>query len=114
MESKQMKGPDIIQFTNRIGLNYRQLAERLGKSTGFIGQMAAGRSSVSYDTMLALVELGMNAEELFGVELGKVFRKRCANESAQGVESVDEQKAGEIVLMGLRRILRGTEKGGGK
>ncbi len=99
--------PNIVNFTARLNLTYRELAEKIGKTTGFVGQLASGASSVSYDTMLDLVKLGINANELFGDELGKSFKKQCHEEYIKennGVISANGDVK-SIVIAGLRKIL---------
>jgi transcriptional regulator with XRE-family HTH domain len=63
-----MESLNIPAFLSRKKLKQRELAESLGVSLGFIGQLATGRSKVSYDVLLKLIDLGINMEELFGVE----------------------------------------------
>jgi len=99
-----MEAPNIVDFTGRLNLTYRELAEKIGKTTGFVGQLASGASSVSYDTMLDLVRLGINANELFGEELGEIFKNRCYEEISAKTKNLqqepsDFEKQVEIALV---------------
>jgi len=59
---------NISAFLHRKKLKQRELAENLGVSVGFVGQLATSKSRVSYDALLKLIDLGITAEEMFGAE----------------------------------------------
>lgn len=109
-----MKKPDIARFTGRLNMTYKDLAEKIGKTTGFIGQLASEKSdtSVSYDTLLNLVKEGINADELFGEELGEIFRKRCyeeflaKNEVTNGIGDKNVAIGIKTIIGGLNLILQ--------
>lgn len=49
-----------------MGLSQEQLAEKIDKSTSFIGQVERGECFPKFETLVALVSyLGINANELF-------------------------------------------------
>jgi transcriptional regulator with XRE-family HTH domain len=82
------------------------LAEKLGKSAALVSQIASGRCGVSYDTLVALVRAGMSAEEMFGEELGREFKRRCCEECNGGGSGADEERAMKVVLSGIQGILK--------
>ncbi len=102
-----MNSLDIAKFSSRVGLNYREIAEKLGKTTSLIGQVARGASKLSYENVAKLVEMGITAEELLGEELGKSFKKRCheeyIRENSDSVSVNSDVKS--IVIAGLQKIL---------
>jgi transcriptional regulator with XRE-family HTH domain len=102
-----METPNIVSFTSRMNLTYKELAEKISKSTGFVGQLASGDSSVSYNTMLDLVRLGMNADELFGEELAKMFRKRCYEEFLEQNGVNNGITSNKSVAEGIRTVIGG-------
>lgn len=62
---------DILSFQKRTGLNQRELSEKLGCSSGLVGNWAIGRAVPSYDKIGDLLALGMSIEELFGSDVAK-------------------------------------------
>ena len=65
---------DILSFQKRTGLNQRELSEKLGCSSGLVGNWAIGRAVPSYDKIGDLLALGMTIQELFGPEIADVFQ----------------------------------------
>jgi len=102
-----METPNIVSFTNRLNLTYKELAEKINKSTGFVGQLASGDSSVSYNTMLDLVRLGMNADELFGEELAQNFRKRCYEEFLEQNGVTNSLTGNKSLVEGIKTVIGG-------
>jgi len=101
-----MDRPDLLKFIGRKDLNQRQLAKKLNKSAGFVNQVVAGESNVSYDTMLALVKLGINADELLGAELGEMFRKQCHEEYVTK-NNIDIGVNNKTVVDGIKTVING-------
>jgi len=112
--SKPKKKPqtlDIARFCKRMGYTYNDLSKKIGMTQSLIGQAACGRTKLSYENILKLIQLGATAEELFGDDIGGAFRERCYREYAADNSMLDAKDPKSIVLEGLKAIVLEARKG---
>ena len=57
MEDKSTLGKFIQTKRKELGLSQEKLAEKIGKTAGYVGQIERGISYPSYSTLLQLVEV---------------------------------------------------------
>lgn len=58
---------DIQNFIDRVGIrSHEELAEKIGATKSAVSSWSAGVRTPTYEKCLALLELGMTVEELFG------------------------------------------------
>lgn len=63
---KLLIGNYIREYRNRKGYSLRQLAEKIGLSHSFIGDIEANRSRPSYENLIKLiVELNIPIDKIF-------------------------------------------------
>jgi transcriptional regulator with XRE-family HTH domain len=101
---------DIARFCKRMGYTYADLSKLIGMTQSLIGQAAAGRTKLSYENLLKLIQLGATAEELFGDEIGGAFKMRCYGEYAKDNSLFNASDPKSVVMEGLKAILSDMQK----
>lgn len=84
-----------------MGMSQEELADRIDKTTGFIGQLERGESQTSLETFQALVHcLGIDANSLLS---GQVSQQKDISEVCILAEQMDETK--RLLLLEFARML---------
>lgn len=67
---------DCQKFLNRMGWTQEILAQKLDSKQSRVSNWNTGSASPRYAEIIKLIELGANAEELFGKEAAEKLRSR--------------------------------------
>lgn len=89
---------DFQKFVFRTRLKQREVADKTGASPGLVGNWASGKAVPSYKNIARLIEIGMNAEELFGKELADKLAENQKHEASEPPTSSDLEAAVKQVL----------------
>lgn len=71
-------------------MKQREVAEKIGASTGLVGNWAIGKAVPSYEKIAALIEIGFSAQELFGEELGEILVRNSTTAKAMDKEQIKD------------------------
>lgn len=89
---------DCSSFLHRMGWSQKDLADRLKIATSTVGMWCTGKSTPSYSVILELIDLGINAEELFGRNVADKFKEKAVIDDSTEFE--------ERVRTALRKIIK--------
>ena len=88
---------NVQNFIDRVGIrSHEELAEKIGATKSAVSSWSAGVRTPTYEKCLALLELGMTVEELFG--------KPYPSTAKRTTLELDEESRDA-----LRRLLRNVE-----
>ena len=67
---------NIQKFIDRVGIkSHEELAEKIGATKSAVSSWSAGVRTPTYEKCVALLELGMTVEELFGKPYNQTEKK---------------------------------------
>jgi len=84
-----MQKNGILGFMHRKNISQKSLAKSLKCTDSMISFIVSGRSSLTFDKIIKLIEMGATTIELFGEKDGK---KLLENSGAMGLEKDFEEK----------------------
>lgn len=62
---------DLMRFLRRTGMTQRELALKMGCSSGLVGAWSSGSGVPSYEKIIKLLLVGMSIEEMFGKDIAE-------------------------------------------
>lgn len=96
---------DVQKFMNRMGWHQNDLAEKLGCSQSRVAMWNTGRAFPRYSEFENLINLGINAEELFGKEVAeKLLGNSGASSDSSNIHDVARQMLIDSVSLTLEKL----------